>query len=66
MAEESVGSEDVATLRTKYDTGHDLFALGALTAPSTFFEFSSSPTSSLFLHISSQGREEAKAGTSAG
>ena len=66
MAEESVGSEDAATLRTKYDTGRDLFALEALAAPSTFFEFSSSPTSSFFLHISSQGREEVKTGTPAG
>ena len=31
----------------------DLFALETLAAPSTFFEFSSSPTSSFFLHISS-------------
>ena len=66
MAEESVAREDVPTLRTKHDTGRDLFALGALAAPSTFFEFSSSPTSSFFLHISSQGREQAKTGTPAG
>ena len=44
----------------------DLFALETLAAPSTFFEFSSSPTSSFFLHISSQGREQAKTGTPAG
>ena len=37
-AEESVAHEDVATLRTKYDTGRDLFALEALAAPCTFFE----------------------------
>ena len=55
MAEESVAREDVATLRTKYDTGRDLFTLEALAAPSTFFEISSSPTSSFFLYISSQG-----------
>ncbi|KAK2552643.1 hypothetical protein P5673_026309 [Acropora cervicornis] len=65
-AEESVAREDVATLRTRYDTGRDLFALKALAALSTFFEFSSSPTSSFFLHISSQGREQAKTGTPAG
>ena len=35
----------------------------ALAAPNTFFEFSSSPTLSFFLHISSQGREQAKTGT---
>ena len=55
MAEESVAREDVAALRAKYVNGHDLFALEALAAPSTFFEFSSSPTPSFFLHISSQG-----------
>ena len=32
MAEESVAREDVASLRTKYDTGRGLFA-------STFFGF---------------------------
>ena len=66
MAEESVAREDVSTLRTKYDIGRDLFALEALAAPSTFFEFSSSPTSSFFLYISSQGREQAKTGAPAG
>ena len=66
MAEESVAREDVATLRTKYDTGRDLFTLEALAAPSTFFEFSSSPTSSFVLHISSQRREQAKTGAPAG
>ena len=44
----------------------DFLALEALAAPSTFFEFSSSPTSSFFLHISSQRREQAKTGTPAG
>ena len=39
MAEESVAREDVATLRTKYDSGRDLFALEAVAAPSTFSEF---------------------------
>ena len=48
MAEESVAREYVATLRIKHDTGRDLFALEALIAPSTFFQFSSSPTSSFF------------------
>ena len=66
MAEESVAREDVAPLRTKYDNGHDLFAFEALAAPCTFFEFSSSPNCSFFLHISSQGREQAKTGTSSG
>ena len=33
MAEERVPREDVATLRTKYDTGRDLFTLEALAAP---------------------------------
>ena len=66
MAEESVAREDVAAVRTKHDTSGDLFAFEALAAPSTFFEFSSSPTSSFFLHISSQGREQAKTGTPAG
>ena len=66
MAEESVAREDVATLRTKYDTARDFFPLEAVAAPSTFFEFSSSLTSSFFLYISSQGREQAKTGTPAG
>ena len=50
MAEESVAREDVATLRTKHVTGCDLFALEALAALSTFFEFSSSPTSYISHH----------------
>ena len=48
MAEKSVAREDLPTLRTKHDTGRDFFALEALAAPSTFFKFSSSPTSSFF------------------
>ena len=66
MAEESIAREDVAILRIKHDTGRDLLALEALAAPSTFFQFSSSPTSSFFLRISSQGREQAKTGTPTG
>ena len=63
MAEGCVTREDVATLRTKYDTGRALFALIALAAPGTFFQFSSSPTSSFFSHISSLGQEKTKTGT---
>ena len=66
MAEESVARENVGTLRTKYDTGRDLFTLEAFAAPSTSFEFSSSPSSYFFLYISLQGREQAKTGTPAG
>ena len=38
IPEEIPGRRD-ATLRTKYDTGGDLFALEALASSSTFFEF---------------------------
>ena len=37
-----------SNIRTKYDTDRSFFALEALAAPSTFFEFSSSATSSVF------------------
>ena len=39
MIPEEIPGRGDATLRTKYDTGGDLFALEALAAPSTFFEF---------------------------
>jgi len=45
-----IPEEIFPVLRTKYDTGRDLFSLEALAAPSTFFEFESSPASNLSHH----------------
>ena len=50
----------VATLRRKYDTGRVLFALEALAAPCTFFEFSSSPTSSNISHDEDESKRKLK------
>ena len=65
MAEESVAREDVATLRTKYDTGRDFSPLKHCPHPVL------SPSSHLLqlylsCFISSQRREKAKTGTPAG
>jgi len=58
-----IPEEIFPVLRTKYDTGRDLFSLEALAAPSTFFEFESSPASNLSHH---KWQEQAKTGITVG
>ena len=67
MVEESVAREDGATLRRNKVWYWAWFVRPwSIGETQNFLRVSSSPTSSFFLHISSQGREQAKTGTPAG